>query len=170
MKITKKRAIELIKNGINQEDFECLLSEIDSCTLFDASTYEPGGHGVELYLNGKPVSGFQKHFGKLLELNGDNSEHKSPIPPTKANRVTYYIYLERFYKRVHWESKLTSEFSLDKISLFFPSTLRIGELTLSGFEFMYDNDDLEEASSNFSGDEIYIIDSNGKIMKFEINE
>ena len=168
MKITKKRFIELRENGIEREAFEDLSSKLEIHTIFSTSTFKKDGYGVDLYLDGKSVSGFDQHFKSLFDAKAPDVDPEVVLHTTKSNRTTYYIYWERFFKGNRHQLRFKDDFALEKVSLFFPSDVQVGDQTLSGFEVMYDGNDFEEVSVDFSGDELYLIDSLGEKFDFEI--
>ncbi len=169
MKITKKKFTEFVKFGITRDEFDDLAGELEIHNIFSASTYESGGYDVDLYLDGKSVSGFDQYFQSLLAAKQPEEEPSVVLRSTKSNRTTYYIYWERFFKRNTYKCRVKGEFTLDKLTMFFPTDIQIGNQLLTGFECMYDSNDFEEDSINFSDDEIYLIDSSGKRFDFDVH-
>jgi hypothetical protein len=169
MKITKKKFNEFLKFGITRDEFDDLAGELELHNIFSSSTHELGGYDVDLYLDGKSVSGFEQHFHSLLAAKQPDDEPTVVLHTTKLNRTTYYIYWERFFKRNTYKRRTQDEFLLDKFTLFFPKDIQVGNQVLNGFECMYDGNDFEEDSINFGSDEIYLIDSSGARFDFDIH-
>jgi len=165
MKITKKIFNEIKINGIERETFEDITSELEGHTIFSSSTFKSDGYEMYFYLDGKEVSGFEQHFKSLLNSK-QQEEPEVVLKKTKSNRNTHYIYMERFYKGNSYQCRIKNDFNLDKLRIFFPRDLLIGDKIISGFDLMYDGNDFDCDSINFSGEELYLIDSAGQ--KFEI--
>jgi hypothetical protein len=169
MKITKKKFAELLKFGITRDEFDDLAGELEMHIIFSSSTHESGGYDVDLYLDGKSVSGFEQHLHSLLAAKQPDREPTVVLRSTKTNRTTYYIYWERFFKKNIYKRRIQGEFLLDKFTMFFPKDIQVGNQVLNGFECTYDGNDLDEDSINFGSDELYLIDSSGKRFDFDIH-
>ena len=171
LKISKKKFTEIINYGIERDDFDDLASKLEGKTFFAASTFESGGYDANLYLDGEPVVGFDSHFRNLLARKDPDTDPTIALNSSKSNRTTYYVYWNRFFKSTSYHCRFKDDFSLDKFNLFFPRDVLVGDETLSGFEVSYDCDEMEVSEElDFGGDELWLIDSDGKKVQFNIND
>jgi hypothetical protein len=171
LKISKKKFTEILNFGIERDDFEELASKLEGETIFAASTVKSGGYYADLHLDGEPVVGFDSHLQKLLKRKVPDTEPTIALNSSKSNRTTYYVYWNKFFKSTSYHCRFKDDFNLDKLSLFFPRDVLVGDETLSGFEVSYGDDSMDDSEElDFGGDELWLIDSTGKKFQFCIND